>query len=752
MSDVDRDRRRLAHVLGDRVTRQRLRQARDSQPEADEQAVMSEATADIRRNNSDDEQSNLSDVTISRRFRAEREGEISIDDPDFDQLRAEDTPRLNLQQLLGEASNTTPEVRTSSPVSNSNVLQLISSRNQARNGNMTSPTTQARAQGAIPRRRANDLQGLGSYTSRSEGRPTISPERAIDTNTNQGRFLLERMQRLEQQERLRDEQHAEAMRALHERHTAERQAWDQQMRALQQQLQEAQLGQAQGNLLQPITQAAAPPRMEAPQGAQAAAQADLTSPGQHIMIQPQAPPQPPYRPIQQPILQPNQPQQVQWRPQNPVQNQLGGQAHVNMAPQQQQLHPQYQVGQPPFMNFQTPYGGRTPGPGPDGAGWQHQRIDRKDLKLKLFKGEEPESFKQMWEDLAEALQWTEVEKKLQLKSHVADWIRPMWRNCTPQVTADEMMDMLINRFGKTLTATEVTNKLFEIRRKNGEDLYTLADRVRKMADKASFPPRKRAQLERDSFFAALQNRTELQHWVHRYDDVDQPDMYHTLQLAMQWEQQHGTEHRSERIRMVGTDESRHQSESSEWPDTTDNDTETSTNQVQFIDTKSLKSEELKIIARAHNKTVAALKKGARNVLEDDNADNKYKASQSSSYSSSRGSSRGYGNTRRHRSRSGGYRRSNDYRDRNKRSSRDRRPRDHDKRGQRRDNDKKENDKPRRSDRYDRNKRRGDNNNRVRVVDDDHRSRRSRTRSASASEDSRSRSASQSRSDESDKQE
>ena len=129
MSDVDRDRRRLAHVLGDRVTRQRLRQARDSQPEADEQAVMSETTTDIRRNNSDDEQSNLSDVTISRRFRAEREGEISIDDPDFDQLRAEDTPRLNLQQLLGEASNTTPEVRTSSPVSNSNVLQLISSRN-----------------------------------------------------------------------------------------------------------------------------------------------------------------------------------------------------------------------------------------------------------------------------------------------------------------------------------------------------------------------------------------------------------------------------------------------------------------------------------------------------------------------------------------------------------------------------------------------------------------------------------------------
>ena len=50
-----------------------------------------------------------------------------------------------------------------------------------------------------------------------------------------------------------------------------------------------------------------------------------------------------------------------------------------------------------------------------------------------------------------------------------------------------MMARLVSRFGVNMTATEVENELVKIERKSGEDLYSLADRIRTLANRAHLP-------------------------------------------------------------------------------------------------------------------------------------------------------------------------------------------------------------------------------------------------------------------------
>ena len=82
-NDVERSIERLQEVLqGTRVTRARLQQARASNPEHTARRGMSE-TSDIGEQQPATERQGPTSATISRQFRAEREGEISFDDPDF---------------------------------------------------------------------------------------------------------------------------------------------------------------------------------------------------------------------------------------------------------------------------------------------------------------------------------------------------------------------------------------------------------------------------------------------------------------------------------------------------------------------------------------------------------------------------------------------------------------------------------------------------------------------------------------------
>ena len=253
----------------------------------------------------------------------------------------------------------------------------------------------------------------------------------------------------------------------------------------------------------------------------------------------------------------------------------------------------------------------------------------------MFKGQHVESFKSMWEDLGEAKRWSEEEKKLQLKAHVEDWIRPMFRHLGRETSAAEMMQMLVMRFGVNMTSAEVQNALLKIERKPNEDLYSLADRVRNMVARADFSLQKKKSLERHHFFTALRTNTELQHWVARYDNEEDPDIQLTLQLAVHWERQHGTQQKSDKVRNINTESDSSIQQSSTETDATD----TTVNNVKFIKIRDLQSEEAKTIARAHNQMVQALRKNSRNILDEDDAtSNKSSSSgwkKNSSYDSSK---------------------------------------------------------------------------------------------------------------------
>ena len=142
---------------------------------------------------------------------------------------------------------------------------------------------------------------------------------------------------------------------------------------------------------------------------------------------------------------------------------------------------------------------------------------------------------------------------MQLKAHVEDWIRSMFTGLPPDTSADEMMARLVSRFGVNMTATEVENKLLTVERKSGEDLYTLADRIRSLANRAHMAESKRQFLMRQAFFTALRGNSEMQHWVNLHDEQRIPNMNWTLDLAIEWEHQHGTTYKTEKVRQIDVD-------------------------------------------------------------------------------------------------------------------------------------------------------------------------------------------------------
>ena len=746
-SDVDRDVERFADVLaGQRVTRQRLRQARDSQPEEElpEMSTTSEA-ASQEQNIEEDQQSVTSTATNTRQLRvqAERDGELSFTDQDPGVLAEVETPRLNLEGLLGAVggqlgtpvtqattATTSTSTRLVSPVLNHQISELISRRNNERGQGLRMQTSPDR--GARPRVRANDLQGLGSFHTRSEGRVAVSPARAINTQTTNGRQLMERLERLEQQERLRENQHADTIRDLTRRHEDERRNWERRMQELQRQLQQTGIQMQQTPNPDGQAQAQAPPQYQAYRPLQINTQ---MGPDQGRIMTPR----PPNPQDQQPVLDQQNGEQVMdqvlqqqaMRTPPPNYQQIGGQNHVQMP----QVPPymyypwfnNFHQNQPAVQqgNWRPPF---FMGPGFQPQGDGNRRIDRKDLKLRLFKGTEVYSFKTMVDNLAQALEWSEREKKLQILTHLDDKIRPMFDRMGPDATSDEIMNSLIMRYGCTLTATEVQNRLREISRKSGEDLYSLADRVRQMASRAQMPEMKRKQLERDTFFSALQTNPELQHWVDRYDDVNVPDMSLTLQLAVQWEQQHGTEQKSSRVRRIDdTDSDMPESVTTTTPDSTDAESMISqVSRLDFVRVNDFQTEEGKKLAREHNNMVGVLRRAAKDISSDDRSgnNNSYKKSYNGGSTTSSSSNRNSSDRRRSRSR-GRYKKS--YRDK----SRDKRRRD-DKKG-----DEKKYDKRDRKKRYDRDKKEKVNKTRD--------SSRSESRSGKSGSDSRSRSRTRSKS-------
>ena len=195
-----------------------------------------------------------------------------------------------------------------------------------------------------------------------------------------------------------------------------------------------------------------------------------------------------------------------------------------------------------------------------------------------------------------------------------------------------------------MTAAEVENKLLTVERKSEEDLYSLADRVRSLANRAHLPARKKQALMRQTFFTALRGNPEMQHWVNIYDDHENPDMNITLDLAIEWERQHGTVYKTENVRQVEV--SLTTATSRQSSDTADSDSE-AVNKIGYIPIKKMTTEEGRMLAKQNNELVSLLKKQAYTVLDESQS-----ASSRSSYRSatSRQSSRSWSRSRRSRSR------------------------------------------------------------------------------------------------------
>ena len=518
--------------------------------------------------------------------------------------------------------------------------------------------------------------GRGGYMSQGEMRRVASPERAFNLNDEHGRFLAQRLERQARLEGGRGRDNLVDVNELRRRHDEDRAGWRRerdemvgQMRELREQLDAMRLQQQQ------------PPQVPDQQQPQQAPQ-----PPQNQLNIPPPPPQPPRPPPVPPMPAEYNPFMV---PPQPVMNvppvppplpPRMGPGHVGN-PGEWDLPPPHLV--PPQRQVATPVGARTPqGFTPqrqgnaDGGQARDERIDRRNLKLRIFKGKDIEAWKSLFEDFAEQFRWTQREKKLQLKANVEDWIRNMLTGMDPETTAEEMMTRLVNRFGVNLTATEVENKLISIERKSGEDLYSLADRVRNLAHRANFVPQKRNVLMRNSFFTALRGNSEMQHFVNRYDDPARPDINNTLDLAIEWERRHGTSTKNERVRQVNaysdgcTDVTRTDSEG----ETIDSET---INKISYVPVREMKTDSERKLAKQNNDTVSLLKRLAHTVLDDDNRSS---SSRGRSWSRGRGSyssysSRSSSEWSRPRRRSSRDRRDNSQRDwkgRDKRrSSRDR---------------------------------------------------------------------------------
>ena len=184
----------------------------------------------------------------------------------------------------------------------------------------------------------------------------------------------------------------------------------------------------------------------------------------------------------------------------------------------------------------TPVGARTPeGFTPGGQNptdeerhgrvqaQQQQREDnfnQRNLKLRIFKGKDVGAWKYLFEQISQQFNWSPQEKKLQLMANVEDWIRNMFIGTSEETTAEEMMERLVSRFGVNMTSTEVENKMLGLERKPGEDLYSLADRVRSLAYRAEFTQLKRNMVMRQALFVALRGNTEMQHYISRHDNQD----------------------------------------------------------------------------------------------------------------------------------------------------------------------------------------------------------------------------------------
>ena len=507
--------------------------------------------------------------------------------------------------------------RTNSPVER-RLRELADSRNAVRNS--LDPERSWSFGGARPRTRPDVerpwREDRGRYTSRAEAQIALSPRSAFNVNDEHGRFLAQRMERMEHGEDYRERMYRQDLREQTRRYEEDRLNWRRQQEQMQRQQDDMnrQMLQMQQQLaamrLQTQQQQNQPQPPNMLPGPQLAAPLQQNQnpmpppPNPPLQINPPPPPPPPPQPPAQqpPPFQPVVASPAQWRlppPQNaqpaaPAATPLGARTPVGFTPRQINRTDDDYL----FEDGRRRYDG----------------IDRRNLKLRTFKGKDIDAWKSLFDDFAEQFQWTQAEKKLQLKTHVDDWIRSMLTGLPPETTAEEMMARLVSRFGVNMTATEVENELVKIERKPGEDLYTLADRIRTLANRAHLPEARKQAVMRQTFFTALRGNSEMQHWVNMYDRSSKPDINNTLDMAIEWERQHGTVFKLDKVRQI--DSSNVTTTTFRTSDTDASDSE-SVHKIDYIPIKEMTTEEGRRLAKKNNELVSLMRKQAYTVLDED---------------------------------------------------------------------------------------------------------------------------------------
>jgi hypothetical protein len=171
--------------------------------------------------------------------------------------------------------------------------------------------------------------------------------------------------------------------------------------------------------------------------------------------------------------------------------------------------------------------------------------DTKSIKVPKFNGKDFAAFRLAFTKCAKLLRWDEEIAQTQLICTCEGSARNMLMTLPEGASVVDMLNALELRYGVNMSYATVDNKLVDIRRKPGESLHDLYDRVTSLARRADYSARERASKERHAFFQALRTDSDLQHYVGRHDKTDPPSIDVTLALAVQYEMSYGRKDRSD---------------------------------------------------------------------------------------------------------------------------------------------------------------------------------------------------------------
>ena len=234
---------------------------------------------------------------------------------------------------------------------------------------------------------------------------------------------------------------------------------------------------------------------------------------------------------------------------------------------------------------------------------RQRKPEVKNLKVPKFNGKEFAGFKVAFMRCAKLLDWDEDTAQTQLICTCEGPARNVVMQLPEGTSVIDMLHALELRYGINMSFANVDNKLADVRRKPGEDLHTLYDRVMALARRADYTPQERAYKARSSFFQALRTDSDLQHYVGRRDKIFPPSIDVTLGLALQYEMTYGRKDNN-----TTTSSAKQVTTSNyETADCTEYDTE-GVHQLGYTSLKTVKDPTLRQIGKQQNEMVEVMKK------------------------------------------------------------------------------------------------------------------------------------------------